>query len=64
MKARIYLFKNISMYPISSTDVTIPDGATEDEAFLLAAHKLMRGFRVELIPEIINEVENDKQSRV
>lgn len=43
-----YLFRKGKLGPFSSVEVEIPDDADDDKAVLLAAHKLMKDYYVEL----------------
>lgn len=43
-----YLFRKGKLDPISSTEVEIRDDVNEDQAVLMAAHVLMKEYRVEL----------------
>lgn len=51
MIGSVYLFRKGKLDPISSTEVEIPDGVNEDQAVLMAAHVLMKEYRVELYLE-------------
>lgn len=51
MKGSVYLFRKCKFDPVSSAEVEIPDDADDDRAVLIAAHALMKDFRVELYLE-------------